>query len=56
MERKKNRLKDLFAYNPYKTIEERIWHGVFWFGILFFIVWVEICMGIAVAKLLMIFN
>jgi hypothetical protein len=43
----------LFEYTKYRTLEERIWLAAFWIGILLFIIWVEIVLAIAVARLLL---
>jgi hypothetical protein len=43
----------LFSYDKYRSKEERIWLGAFWIGILLFILWCEIVIGVAVARLLL---
>ena len=43
----------LFEYTKYRTREERIWLGAFWIGILLLILWTEIIIGIAIARLLL---
>jgi hypothetical protein len=40
-----------FEYTRYKSTEERLWLATFWVGILLFILWCEVVIGIAVARL-----
>lgn len=49
-------VKDIFKYNRFRSTEERIWSGIFWIGILLLIIWIEVCIGIAVARLLLTFD
>jgi len=40
------------AYNRYRSAEERIFIGTFWVSLLLLVVWLEICLGWAVWRLL----
>lgn len=42
-----------YEYSKHEPMEVRVWKGAFWVGILLFILWVEVVIGIAVYRYLL---